>query len=307
MIAKEVENHKKYETIIRVLKIFLGLTNRPMSYEDIYKYLEKENIVSDLSPELVNKYINTLRAAGLHIDKIQGRYTLFNSLVSISLTLDEIKTFKRIETAILKYGIEKNIYTFLSIKKKFLRFFDFLTRRYVNYYNDQILTTKMSFMIKQFEKLCADEQRLVIEYDNKVYTIEPKTIIFYDNNIYLEAINHQTRMVKKFLLEKVNLLEQQPVKNTYIILPSTVIYELTGNLAYTYKLKPNEEIIKRRLHKITVKSNNEDYEFLARRLIRYQNFCKIIYPESFITYFKNFVENILKVYDESNAENNENQ
>ena len=77
---------------------------------------------------------------------------------------------------------------------------------------------------------------------------------------------------------------------------NTIVYEISGKLANTYKLKEGEVLLAKNNQKLFIKNMNEDFEFLAKRLIRYKECCKVLLPKEFENYFKNYIDKILDMY-----------
>lgn len=297
MMMRDNLKMKSSDTALRVGQLLLGLLEKPMNNDEIFKYFDDKSATPVYTTEVLNKYLNTLKTLGLQIEKINGKYHLLNFLTEISLTKEEIEAFNNIEQSVLKYGTDKNIKSFIDLKRKMIKFFDLNSQRGINHYVEQTFTTKLGLLVKQYEKICEDGQKIKLEYEGEVYTVEPKRLLFFENKIYLESFNLLDLKIKKFEIEKIKLIAQQPSKNTNIEISNSVIFELSGKLASIYKLKEGEVLVAKNDGKIFVKSTNEDYDFLARKLIRYKNSCKIIAPQEFKDYFIDFINKILKRYE----------
>ena len=295
----EKSNLKTADTTMKIGKFLLELINNPMDYNEMFNFFAKKLNKPVYSKEVLSKYLNTLRALGLEIKKYNSKYYLVNFLCQVNLNADEIKAFNDLETSVLKYGTDKNIKTFYEFKRKILKFFDSESQLKINNYVEQVLTTELGLKIKQFGKICNDEQLIKISYEDEILTIEPKQILFYDNGIYLEGYEVKTYKARKLLLEKVNLIEQQPIKNKNFKMSNTVVYEISGKLASTYKLKEGETLLAENNQKLFIKNVNEDFEFLAKRLIRYKECCKIVLPKEFEEYFKNYIDKIICLYEKN--------
>lgn len=292
MTIKKISN-----TTIRVSKLFLELLERPMDFNEMFDFFNKQHNTNIYSTEVLNKYINTLRAIGLKIKRINGKYHLLNSLTNIHLSKNEIAAFKELEIKIIEYGTNKNLLDFISLKRKILKFCDETTQKNLNMLNTKFFNSELGIKIKLFQNLCEDEQKIKIEYNNKEYIIEPKEVFFIENKPYLKAYNNTFSNINQFEIEKIKLFKQQPLKNTQIEIKRYALYELSGKLAKTYKIKEGEIIIAKHDTKIFIKCELDDYEILAKRLIRYKEFCKIINPTDFKEYFLNYTNNILKIYE----------
>ena len=73
---------------------------------------------------------------------------------------------------------------------------------------------------------------------------------------------------------------QLPRKAQEINYLNTVVFELYGRLANSYKLKPSESVINFEQGKIVVSNSEEDRDVLLRRLLKYGENCKIVTPKS---------------------------
>ena len=63
-----------------------------------------------------------------------------------------------------------------------------------------------------------------------------------------------------------------------------------------YSTNKDVGILVKQYNKLVIICKNEDYEFLSKRLLRYQNFCKITCPEEFKNYFTDYIDKILNIY-----------
>ena len=200
-------NIKTLETILRVLGLLLQLLQNAMSYQEMFDFYNKNFKTPIYSKEVLNKYLNTLRIAGLDIERYNGKYVLFNFLTQVILTEEEINTFKKFEQTVLRYGTTKNIQTFWNFKTKFIKFLDTNSRKAINFYDDTIsLRTKLGVIIKQYNEFCEDGQKIKIKYDGKVKIVEPEQVIFTNNKIYLECIDTSDSKIKKLDTEKIKIL-----------------------------------------------------------------------------------------------------
>ena len=285
------------DTIIRVSKLFLQFLETPMDFDDMFEFFNNVCKTPVYSKEVLNKYLNTLRAAGLRIERLKGgKYYLYNFLTAVNLNEKEIEAYKKLEISVLRFGNSKDIKTFLHFKRKMIKFFDENTQKQLNIPNIISFSSELNAQIKIFRKICEECQKIKIKYENKIYIVEPKEILFIDNLLYLECYNTNQSKKSRFPLNKITLLEREPSKNTEQNFTTTVLYELSGKLAHNYKLKEGESIIAEHDSKIFVKAVIDDYEFLARRLIRYKNLCKIIKPVEFREYFIDYTNKILDIY-----------
>ena len=283
----------------RVALLLSELIKKPLDYNEIRKLFNDNNKKSVSTNEVLNKYINTLRTLGLDIKREQGKYTLYNFLVQIILSNEEIEAFNNLETDVIKYGTIKEFDTFCEIKKRILRFLDINSQKKVNSYIEKcLITDSLGIKIKLFGKFCYEGQTLKIRYKGEIYNVEPRDILFLENKIYFECYEPKTMTINKFPIEKITLVKQQPLRNRNQMFTNSFVYEIYGRLKENYKLKDGERILEEDEKRKVIKVENEDYEILAKRLIRYKDNCKVLKPEKFQKYFIEFSNKILSLYKE---------
>ena len=281
----------------RVALLLSELIKKPLNYSEIRKLFDDNNKKSVSTNEVLNKYINTLRTLGLNIKRKEGKYTLYNFLVQIVLTNEETEAFNKLQMNIAKYGSIREINIFYEIKKRILRFLDVNSQNEINTYIDQYLVNSLGIKVKLFAKLCDDGQILKIRFKGEIHNVEPIEVIFLENKIYLECYEPKIMSIVKFPIEKITLVKQQPLKNKNRMFTNSVVYEIYGRLKENYKLKDGERYLYEDEKRKVIKVENEDYELLAKRLIRYKNNCKVLKPENFQKYFKDFTNKILALYE----------
>ena len=77
-----------------------------------------------------------------------------------------------------------------------------------------------------------------------------------------------------------------------------IIFELYGKLAKSYLLKDNERVLDFTRDKIVIANSCDDKEKLFRRLMRYDTYCKIVFPKKEVDSFKKLIEKSLANIDE---------
>ena len=281
----------------RVALLLNELIKKPLDYSEIRKLFDDNNKKSVSTNEVLNKYINTLRTLGLNIKREEGKYTLYNFLVQIVLSKEEIDAFNNLQKDIAKFGTLKEVNTFYEIKKRILRFLDVNSQRKINTYIEQYLNTSVGVKIKLFGNYCEDGQSVKLRYKGEIYNIEPREVLFIENKIYLEGYSPKTMSIIKFPIEKITSIQQQPTKNRNQMFTNSVVYEIYGRLKDNYKLKDGERVLSEDETRKVIKTENEDYELLSKRLIRYKNNGKVLKPLSFQKYFNDFTDKILAFYE----------
>lgn len=299
---------KKNDTGLRVLEVLKLLIKEPLSCEDLLKKIEgKQNIENIYAQETLLKYFNTLEFVGLKIEKRKkdGKFFLRNLPVELSLSENEIKILCLLD------GYVKNLYQ-RKIEVSFSEFLKNLEKSfsketmfvYKSIKENNKMKTDIDFLcsssfIRKLEKFCLDSQKLKIGYLSKsnksteIFVVEPKYILYEVDKVYLFVYNPKLAQNQKLLLENIIHVVQLPQKVSSNSSPNTVVFELKGRLAKSYKLKDGEKIINYSATNIIVSTFKEDKMILFKRLLKYGENCRILQPVSMQKEFINYIDKIL--------------
>ena len=81
-------------------------------------------------------------------------------------------------------------------------------------------------------------------------------------------------------------------------MPMTIIYKIQGRLAKSYNLKENERLIEvKEDGSLIIANNNEPYDKLLKRLIRYDYCCVIERPKFIKERMMEMINDTLKNYE----------
>lgn len=299
---------KKNDTSLRVLEILKMLIREPSSGEELIRKIgDEQNLENIYTKETLHKYFNTLELVGLKIEKNKKdkKYCLKNFPVEISLTEKELKILCLLE------GYVKNLYQ-NRIESPFCEFLKNIEKGFSKetlfIYNsikaNNVMKTDIDFLcnasfIRQLEKYCIDSQKLKIGYMSKsnkcteIFVVEPKAIHYEVDKVYLFVYNPKLAQNQKLLLENIIQVIQLPQKVSSNSSPNTVVFELKGRLAKSYKLKDGEKIINYSASNIVVSNSKEDKTILFKRFLKYGENCKILQPVSIQKEFIRFVDKVL--------------
>ena len=160
--------------------------------------------------------------------------------------------------------------------------------------------TKYRDLISKCEGYCNDNSKLEISFyaDSKEYKLicTPKDITFINQNIYLSVFNHLSRQIFDIPIDKITAIKQMPVLSATREAPMTVVYKIRNNLAKAYRLR-EWETTDGKIDEdgwLTIVNNNENFDVLIKRLMRYDVCCQVVSP-------KNFRERMLSTIDETLA------
>lgn len=285
------KSEKKFDTSLRILEILKVLLNENIKKIDLIEKLKSNgNIGTVYTQEAFIKYFNTLQIMGFELEKVKNIYILQNALHQVDITQEE----KNILTKIVEdyrnlsnKTVEKNLRSAISKINKYINpsipFFELeeilLKEPKSNYDSvkeNLILTIRNMIDDKQLVKLQYKRTKNLTEE----ITVELKEIAEKNQKFFVNCYCQSLARNKRISLEKIVSLVQLPRKTQEINYLNTVVFELYGRLANSYKLKPSESVINFEQGKIVVSNSEEDRDVLLRRLLKYGENCKIVTPKS---------------------------
>ncbi len=279
------------------------LFKRTFCVDEIITYLEnKYNIF--LFKETILKYIRTLKTLGFEFERVNNKmYKLKEVPFKITAGINEEKIILEIIEALRNYHVSNSGYDKYNFLEK-LQFF--LPKDLKKIFNRRLillnyLEHKNNYMLKNIKKYCKDAQRLNITYlkDGKIKQkdlVEPADIFFTKKSIYLKCfdLNQKTNILINFdwILEIV----QTPLKNKYLFKKQFVTLKFSSKFAKAYTLKEGEEIIKKGLGELYVRSFYYDKTLFFKNILRYMESCEIVSPENLRKDFQKYVKDLYQIY-----------
>ncbi len=284
-----MKNTKISNAGYRVLEILKELTKRPLSPDEMLRYLELSTNYL-YRKELVLKYLNTLKLLNIDIDKIDGKYFIKRSIESIDFDKKDLSLMlfirKYIDT-IGHEGFKNNIEESLQIIERCFpkQILDCVRTNTIKPYVPKKSLSVKDENVKKFEKYCNDGLGLELKYKNyqlnnknNLYKIVPLKVVYKKGKSVLIAYDPKDNDYKEFVLENITDVKQNPQKQIKGS-PSSVLFKLKGRLAKSYMLKNGEILLETGDDFIVISNKNEDRELLIRRLLRYYDKCEILYPK----------------------------
>jgi len=288
-------------TAYRVLLLLLQLNEGQGSIEHLNHIFSTDKYTARyFSKEVILKYISTLRIAGYEISKPTTvnnyNYELNKSPVLIELSNDQIKNL----VVMLHYAeslhqnkIIDNYHSFLKKIRKFITANQVqilnkeLKKQRENLKADFFIHARHEELIKKIEKFKTENQRLSIKYKlpcakkEKQIVLELKNIKYDKQEVYIAGYNPITEQLHTIKLNQIVAIKQLPTKTQYNQILSPVIFELKGQLAKVYRLYENEKVSpsEENPNALTIMANTDDKDILIKRLLKYGENCKIIYPK----------------------------
>lgn len=285
------KSDKNFDAGLRILEVLKLLLNENLKkIEVIEKLKSNETLESVYTQETFVKYFNTLEALGFELERVKNKYILLNALYSIDITkkekelLEQVilknrslyndKNTKYLKTAIIK--INKYLEPKYSIDELSL-FFEKEKMQGNDNLKDKLLLSISNMIV--------DNQQVILKYwktkkQVEELKVELKDIIEKNKNIFVHCYCPQFGRNKNINIDSIVELNQLPNKSQNKSCLNSVVFELYGRLASSYKLKSSEKVINFNQNYITVSNSEEDKDILLRRLLKYGENCKIVTPKS---------------------------
>ncbi|MBE7705020.1 MAG: WYL domain-containing protein [Cyanobacteria bacterium SIG29] len=284
------KSDKNFDTGLRILEVLKALLNENLKKIELIEKLKVDGKIDNVSTlEAFIKYFNTLEIMGFELEKVKNIYALKNALYQVDVTNEEKNLLSKIieDNAIFrKKSTQKHLKSAISKMNKYfnspfsLLEIDELFKKEVKVEYDEV-KEKLIHTISNF----IEAQLLVkIIYkknngQNEKLTVELKELLEKNERIFVLCYCPSTARNKKIAIDKIVSLSQLPRKSQGTSCLNSVIFELYGRLANSYKLKPSEKVIDFGTNKITVSNSEEDREILLHRLLKYGDNCKLISPK----------------------------
>jgi predicted DNA-binding transcriptional regulator YafY len=304
-------------TAHRVILLLLLLSKKDCNIDEISCILSNNPHISRaLTKEIILKYINTLKLAGVNIVKQpssnNSRYKIEKYPFNFNLSPEEIKTMVIMEDYVNSIHQDKLKQAFSSFEEKFNKYLPDDTCKYLDIerskiektqYFDRSKYSRHEKIIKTYEKYCKEEQRITVKYklpidaEIKQVTLEPVSVKFDPNNAYICGYNPQTGEKQFLLIDYIQDIKQLPLKSRHSSTVSPVIFKLKGKLAKSYKPYEGEKVqLCSDTNLLEVSSFYDDKISLFKRLLRYGENCEVIYPKFIRSKFEEFARSALLNY-----------
>ena len=304
-----VTSETKHDTGLRILEILKLMLKNDISKHQMIDFLKNNREIGSVyTQEAFIKYFNTLEALGFIIEKEKNNYSLKNGLFSINLNENELNLFKLLiknynfiykkeEAKLFKNLIIRiNKHLENKLPKEFLdKIFSPLEEKNNNLRENIILTLK---------KMISEELPIKVKYKKgknieTEITIKPKELTEKKGNIYISGFCPDLKCNKKICIDTITSISQSVSKFKQTDKAVSIVFELYGRLAKSYKLKPDERYLNSDVNSLTIINDGEDKDNLLLRLLKYGENCKILKPEEVQEEFLALTDDILKNLEEN--------
>lgn len=243
--------------------------------------------------ETVSGYINTLRKLGCQIQRPMSkngfRYQLKTTPFPLNLDEEELHTIQKLfsiassqpdeEVHIQLIELFQKVKWALPVAMQDLLMWD--TEPSASHAS----VMKYRDLLRKYRKLCRDAQVLELSYQPdgggaiQQIQIEPNQVVQLGHRLYLLGVNCNDYQKLKVNLERIVAYRQLPSKIEHRLKSVNVVFRLSGRLAKTYRLYPDEIIVAKDRDSVTVRAKTSDPASLLDRLMKYNTNCEVVSPD----------------------------
>ncbi len=305
------ENLNYSVSAYRVLYILLLLVqNRTLSLAGLnVKLLENPLINRAYNSETITKYINTLRQAGCQIPRANSQthfqYKLLKNPFPVDFSSEELEAANRLLTLLASFSDEDLHIRYYQILQK-VAWTVLDEERVQQLFGDSSMLIEGKYresreLLTRYRELCKDAQVLELDYqitpDERVtLQVEPTRVTQDGKKLYLIGLDRQNLKRVTLRLDSIRLVRQLPFKVQHKPKMVNVVFALTGRLAKTYRLFPQETEVAREDGRRAIKARTDDYPSLLLRLLRYGHSCEVLSPAYAREEMTERVDALLSVY-----------
>ncbi|RAI15093.1 MAG: hypothetical protein DKM22_06300 [Candidatus Melainabacteria bacterium] len=286
------------EASLRVFRTFLLLLEKDVTIKEISDYLKSVDEDGNIfTREVILKYLNTLRIAGINISRNGNRYSILKCPPNNYLTTQETEGMLFLDNYDYPKMETKRIVSefLLKVEKRFSPFPQTLK----DYYKEPSRENdEERNLIEKFQKYIDEKLKLKISVnENQPIIVTPIAIKCYENNIFFNVYCSSKGRSYDLKIDEVKIIEQLPVTNNGALINYNILFKLKGRLASGYVLKNGERIIESLDNgEIIVLNNKEPENSLLKRLMRYGILCEVISPSDTRNNMKNLIQNTINLY-----------
>ncbi len=272
----------------RVLNTLLCLFKNNLTMSELVSQLEKSGY-GPYNNFIVTKYIHTLKACGIDIQKINNRYCIINFPIGMKFSSTDTQLLYDIKQKSEKMAMNDMSYTIAK----------FFNKIHLSFYKSGtgLLSSPNFNVIKHLEHAYKANTEVILTYfDERKEECYVRDVKVIQGKYFFVTVNKNG--VKEINPDDVVNVEVLNKKTKIDYSNMNVTFELMGKLAERYQLRENEHIIKYKDNgSIVILNEYEDRRVLIQRLLRYDSLCKVIGPADFLKQFRDIISGSLENYD----------
>ena len=275
---------------LQVMKTLLALLENNFSMQELIVYLNKKEKEAVFNNNVLSKYINTCRACGVEIPKIQNKYIIAKMPFGLNLSVDDVDLLIQMQKICRE-----------SFSRKINNGFNAFIKNINKYSNKTILKVQketINISYEAFEKAIIEERKIRLTFKNKS-SIDciPLSITTHQKRTYFRI--KENNIEKSIAVDKIIGIE---ILNEMFKTPdyehNQAIFEVRGALAHRYNLRENEVLLRQDNNAITIENTGEDMNLLLSRLLRYDSLCEVKAPATYRTEIIKIINDTLANYGE---------
>jgi predicted DNA-binding transcriptional regulator YafY len=293
----------------RVLLILLLLMqHRALSLGELNRLLaDHEAIGRTFNSETITKYINTLRSVGCNIPYANRRnrfcYSLLQNPFPLGLSAEELSVAGKIARLLAEHDDEELFIKYHNLLQRVGWLLAEEQKQLLNECLDSpgpngpdrpsgsgttgiFPSDAVQEQARRYKQWCRDGQVLMLDMKLEVgasqpdrLMLEPQQVSREGRSYYLTGVDRLTQQRVKLQLSRISYARQLPSRVHGRSKQVTVVFQVTGRLAKTYRPYPKEEVLSSVDQSVrVVKARTDDTMSLVRRLLKYGTFCEVLSP-----------------------------
>lgn len=282
-------------SVYRLLYLFKQLVKyRALTYAEANTlFLEHEPIARGFSSETMTKYINTLRRFGCLIPKANGRqqfqYKLSKAPFCFDLNESDFNALMTVYQTLSMHPDEQLQLEYLDLLEQMMwtaRLPQSIAERPLSVLIEEVdnLVADEQAQVRKFQQWCREKQALVVHYGTsfsnlKVYYIDLYDVLKNESGYFLVGYDRDSLQQIRLDIHKICQVRQLPCKVQNRLKWVNVQFKLTGRLAKTYRLYPDELKQGQTDDSLIIRARTIDADSLLMRLMKYGPYCEVLSPQ----------------------------
>ncbi len=288
-MAKKL-SQKKNLSSMQVIKTLQVLLEGNFTMSELIEKLNQNEEEPVFNNSVISKYINTCRYCGIEIPKIHNKYFVTSMPFGLELTNTDINLLESMQNLV------KN-----EMTSKYNKLFNSFVEKLNRYSNKKIARVeKATYQLTSelFENAVTDKRKIQLMLKNRVIMeCIPIKITEVKGKTYFNVFyKNRERMIDSARVSGLEVMKQKFLQNFN---DESVIFLIRDDLAARYDLRENEQYTKTdRIGWKAISNRGENKEVLLSRLLRYDNKCEIVSPQSYRDEMKQILNDALNNYGE---------
>ena len=288
-MAKKL-SQKKNLSSMQVIKTLQVLLEGNFTMSELIEKLNQNEEEPVFNNSVISKYINTCRYCGIEIPKIHNKYFVTSMPFGLELTNTDINLLESMQNLV------KN-----EMTSKYNKLFNSFVEKLNRYSNKKIARVeKATYQLTSelFENAVTDKRKIQLMLKNRVIMeCIPIKITEVKGKTYFNVFyKNRERMIDSARVTGLEVMKQKSLQNFN---DESVIFLIRDDLAARYDLRENEQYTKTdRIGWKAISNRGENKEVLLSRLLRYDNKCEIVSPQSYRDEMKQILNDALNNYGE---------